>query len=91
MVKLARAEEEILQAILEHFVTNNENVVKVSYDVFPAYALNNIQHYLEILKYNSLISSYYQTLSTVEMYLTPDGIKYFQNKKKSIFPKSAMD
>lgn len=91
MVKLTRVEEEILQVILEYFVTNDENLVKVSYDVFPSYAVNNIQHYLEILKYNSLVSSYYQTLSTVEIYLSPDGINYFQNKKKSIFPKNAAD
>ena len=91
MVKLTRTEEAVLQSILKHFAPNVENLVKVSYDVFPSYTLNNIKEYFDELKYYSLIANYNQTLSTVEIYLTPDGIEYFQNKKKSIFPKNAMD
>lgn len=91
MVKLARAEEEVLQTIIEHYTQNDKNLVNITYDVFPPYTLGNIKHYLDVLKYNSLISSYDQMLAEVDIFLTPDGIEYFPNKKKSIFPKSAKD
>ena len=91
MVTLSKVEEEVLRIILDRFVTNDNNFIRVTYDIFPQYVTNNIMQYLDSLKYKSLIANYYQTLSDIEIYLTPDGIDYFVNKKKQIFPKNSMD
>lgn len=91
MIALSNVEEETLRIILDGFVVNDNNYVKVTYDIFPQYVANNIKQYLDLLKYKSLIANYYQTLSDIEIYLTPDGIKYFENKKKQLFPKNSMD
>lgn len=91
MVALSNVEEDILKSILERFVKNDNNSVKITYGVFPQYTLNNITNYLDTLKYKSVIASYYSTLEDVEIYLSPDGINYFADKKKQIFPKNSMD
>ncbi len=91
MVTLSKVEEEVLRIILDRFVTNDNNFIRVTYDIFPQYVTNSIMQYLDSLKYKSLIANYDQTLSDIEIYLTPDGINYFANKKKQIFPKNSMD
>lgn len=91
MVVLSNAEEDVLKSILERHVKNKDNSVKITYGAFPQYVLSNITNYLEILKYKSLIASYDKTMEDIEIYLTPDGINYFINKKKQIFPKNSMD
>lgn len=91
MIALSNVEEETLQIILDDFVVNDNNYVKVTYDIFPQYIANNIKQYLDLLKYKSLIANYYQMLSDIEIYLTLDGIKYFENKKKQLFSKNSMD
>ena len=42
MVALSNVEEDILKSILERFVKNDNNSVKITYGVFPQYTLNNI-------------------------------------------------
>ncbi len=91
MVVLSKAEENVLWAILTHYVRNDKNFFRTKYDIFPEYTLNNLGQYLESLKSKFLIASYNQMLGIIEMYLTPDGINYFVNKKKQIFPKNSMD
>ncbi len=91
MVTLSKVEEEVLQIILDRFVANDNNFIRVTKDIFPQYVTNNIVQYLDSLKYKSLIANYYQALSDVQIYLTPDGIDYFVNKKKQIFPQNSMD
>lgn len=91
MIALSNVEEETLRIILDGFVVNDNNFIKVTYDIFPQYIANNIKQYLDLFKYKSLIANYYQTLSDIEIYLTPDGINYFTNKKKQLFPKNSMD
>lgn len=88
---LSNAEEDVLKAILQHFVPNDENFVSITYDVLPAYTLNSIKEYLDELQYNSIIASYSQTLSDVDINLTPNGIAYFKNKKNSMFPKNSRE
>ncbi len=91
MVTLSKVEEEVLQIILDRFCQNDNNFIRVTKDIFPQYVSNNIMQYLDSLKHKSLIANYYQALSDVQIYLTPDGIDYFVNKKKQIFPKNSMD
>jgi len=80
-----------LEAILQKFIPNDENLVSVTYDIFPPYTLNNLEQYLRGLQYKSMIASYLQTLSDVDINLTPEGIAYFGNKKKAIFPKNSKE
>ena len=91
MVVLSNVEEEVLKSILRRYLENDNNCVRITYKDFPQYTLNNIRNYLEALKYKSLIASYDKTLEDIEIYLTPDGINYFIDKKKQIFPKNSMD
>ena len=91
MTVLSKAEESVLRAILAHYVRNDKNFFRTKYDIFPEYILNNLGQYLESLKSRSLIASYNQMLEIIEMYLTPDGIDYFVNKKKQIFPTNSME
>lgn len=91
MAVLSKVEENVLWAILTHYVRNDKNFFRTKYDIFPEYTLNNLGQYLESLKSKSLIASYNQMLGIIEMYLTPDGIDYFENKKKQIFPKNSID
>lgn len=91
MVTLSKVEEAVLESILQKFIPNDENYVRVTYDIFPSYMLNNIEQYLRGLKYKAIIASYSQTLSDCDINLTPDGIAYFKNKKKSIFPRNSKE
>lgn len=91
MVVLSNVEEEVLKCILGRFIKNDNNSVKIAYGFFPQYTLDNIRSYLDALKYKSLIASYKKTMEDVEICLTPDGINYFADKKKQIFPKNSMD
>lgn len=91
MVVLSNVEEEVLKSILRRYLENDNNCVRITYKDFPQYTLNNIRNYLEALRYKSLIASYDKTLEDIEIYLTPDGINYFIDKKKQIFPKNSMD
>jgi len=91
MIELLKVEEDVLEAILQKFIPNDENLVSVTYDIFPPYTLNNLEQYLRGLQYKSMIASYLQTLSDVDINLTPEGIAYFGNKKKAIFPKNSKE
>lgn len=91
MIILSKAEEDVLWVILAHYAKNDNNFFRTKYDIFPQYISNNLGQYLESLKSKSLIASYNQMLEIVELYLTPDGIDYFVNKKKQMFPKNSMD
>ena len=91
MIELLKVEEDVLEAILQKYVPNDENYVRATYDIFPSYALNNIGQYFRSLQIKSMIVSYSQTLSNVEINLTPEGIAYFRNKKKAIFPKNSKE
>ncbi len=88
---LSKAEEDVLLAILADYVRNDKKYFKTKYDIFPQYVLNNLRQYLESLKSKLLIASYHQMLDEVEIYLTPDGIDYFINNKKQIFPKNSRE
>lgn len=91
MIELLKVEEDVLEAILQKFIPNDENFVSVTYDIFPPYTVNNLEQYLRDLQYKSMIASYVQTLSDVDINLTPEGIAYFRNKKKAIFPKNSKE
>lgn len=91
MVILSNVEENVLKSILERYVKNEYNSVKTTYDAFPQYILGNLTNYLDMLKCKLLIASYDTTMEDIEIYLTPDGINYFNDKKKQIFPKNSMD
>ena len=88
---LSKVEEDVLESILKKFLPNEENLVCIEYSNFPKYALNSIGDCLQGLQYKSIIASYSQTLSNVKINLTPEGIAYFRNKKKAIFPKNSKD
>lgn len=91
MIELLKVEEDVLEAILQKYVPNDENYVKVTYDIFPPYTANNIGQYLKKLQVKSIIACYSQTLSSVEINLTLEGVAYFRNKKKAIFPKNSKE
>lgn len=91
MIELLKVEEDVLEAILQKYVPNDENYVRTTYDIFPSYVMNNIGQYFRSLQIKSMIVSYSQTLSDVEINLTPEGIAYFRNKKKAIFPKNSKE
>lgn len=91
MIILSKSEEDVLNSILSNFIRNDENYIRVEYNVFPLYTQNSIKDHLDNLKYKSYISSYSQTLSDVDIYLTPEGINYFVNKKIYQFPKNSME
>lgn len=91
MIELLKVEEDVLEAILQKFIPNDENYVRVTYDIFPPYTMNNIVQYLRSLQNKSMIACCSQTLSDVEINLTPEGIAYFRNKKKAIFPKNSKE
>lgn len=91
MIELLKVEEGVLEAILQKYVPNDENYVRATYDIFPSYTRNNIGQYFRSLQIKSMIASYSQTLSDVEINLTPEGIAYFRNKKKAIFPKNSKE
>lgn len=87
---LSTTEETVLACILKEYVPNNENYLQVTYDIFPEYLLINIKKYLDVLETCNFITYYCQTLSDVELYFTEEGIKYFENKKKQLFPLNAI-
>ena len=91
MINLSKAEEDVLQTILDHYVKNDKNSLLITNNDFPQYTSCNLRQYLEFLKNRSLIASFNQTNEDIEIYLTPDGINYFANKKKRMFPKNSMD
>lgn len=91
MINLSKAEEDVLQTILDHYVKNDKNSLLITNNDFPQYASCNLRQYLEFLKNRSLIASFNQTNEDIEIYLTPDGINYFENKKKQAIPKNSMD
>lgn len=91
MVLLSKVEEDVLQAILEHYIENDAYFLSTTYSIFPQYTSNNLFQYLDSLKSRSLIASYNKMTDILDVYLTPDGINYFNNKKKKIFPKNSMD
>lgn len=91
MAVLSRAEEDALWAILRHYESNDNNFFRTKYDIFPQYVSRNLEQYLESLKSKSLIASYNKMLAELEIYLTPDGIDYFINKKKQTIPKNSID
>lgn len=91
MIELLKVEEDVLEAILQKFIPNDDNFISVTYDIFPQYTLNNLEQYLSGLQYKSMIAGYRQYLSEVDINLTPEGIAYFRNKKKAIFPKNSKE
>lgn len=88
---LASPVEETLKLILSKWKENNNNHIKVTWDIFPEYIYINIKEYLDILKYNFFITHYNRTLEDADIYLTQEGIDYFKNKKIALFPKSSME
>lgn len=91
MIELLKVEEDVLEAILQRFIPNDENFVSVTYDIFPPYTVNNLEQYLSGLQYKSMLAGYRQYLSEIDINLTPEGIAYFRNKKKAIFPKNSKE
>lgn len=88
---LSATEEKILECILNELQGNNQNNVKVEYDIFPDNLQNNIKKYLDDLKKHDYIVEYFQSLSNINIYLTQEGIDYFINKKKQLFPQNSID
>ena len=76
--------EEALKVILSQYDGNAEYSVSGNYDLFPVYMKFSLKDIFLKLKYANLIASNTSTLSGWSVFLTPNGITYFEDKKEYI-------
>lgn len=76
--------EIFLSHILEKYDGNDEYSVVLEYDEIPHVLQHSISLELEKLKMYGVISNYFNYLSGGQIYLSINGIKYFENKEKAI-------
>lgn len=76
--------EIFLSHILEKYDGNDEYSVVLDYDEIPQVLQHSISLELEKLKMYGVISNYYNYFSGGKIYLSINGIKYFENKERAI-------
>lgn len=78
-----KTHEEALRIILQKFDGNDEYKVTGDYSDFPVYVRHSIKDTTETLKALGYIAMPAICLDSWEVTLTPDGISYFEDKKRS--------
>ena len=80
------ASEELLKILIDLYSgnENENNYVKGSYDAVPARIADSFSLEIEKLSMYGMISSPNVYLGGWEMYLTPQGLHYFDNKEKAM-------
>lgn len=79
---LDRACEDALRVILEKYDGNDSLSVSGGYDVFPKYMRFSLSDIFTKLKLSGVIASEISTMEAWNVYLTPNGITYFDDKKR---------
>lgn len=82
MRMLDKMTEEALKIILSQYDGNTDYCVSGNYDLFPVYMKFSLEDIFLKLKYANLIASNISTLSGWSVFLTPNGITYFEDKKE---------
>ncbi len=76
--------EIFLRHILEKYDGNDKYSVVLEYDEIPQVLQHSVSLELEKLKMYGVISNYFNYFSGGQIYLSINGIKYFENKEKAI-------
>jgi ribosomal protein S20 len=79
---LDRACEDALRVILEQYYGNDSLSVSGCYDVFPKYMRFSLGDIFTRLKLSGVIASEINTFEAWNVYLTTNGVTYFDDKKR---------
>ncbi len=79
---LNKMQEDMLKTILECYDGNESLEVNGSYQVFPKYMKLSIKEAMMQLKSRGLIASFNIFLNGWSIFLTPNGISYFEDKEE---------
>lgn len=88
MIILQPMEEETLKILLEHYDGNKDNCVNGDYEWFPIYIQMSINDVIDKLKMAGVIAKEMMYLGGFGVYLTPNGITYFEDKEKYLKQKA---
>ena len=81
--------EEVLQKVLDCYDGNENHRVSGTYDIFPEYLRQSLTLEFEILRMCGIVATSPRLLGeNWQLYLTPQGKNYFDNKEKVIASKS---
>jgi len=90
MKTLDKMTQQVLKSILSQYDGNSQFSIRGNYDLFPEYMKFSINDIFLKLKASGLIASYSLVLGRWSLYLTPDGISYFADKKSALKEKLTM-
>lgn len=88
MVLLQPMEEEALKILLEHYDGNKDNCVNGDYEWFPTYIQMSINDVIDKMKMAGVIAKEMMFLGGFGVYLTPNGITYFEDKEEYLKQKA---
>jgi hypothetical protein len=89
MQKLNNMVETALKIILDTYDGNTEFSVKGKYELFPEYMHLSLGDVFDELKTYGYITFSKLPIASWSIYLTPDGLSYFQNKEEQEKEKNA--
>jgi hypothetical protein len=81
---LNKMQEDALKVILQRYDGNTDLLAKGGYDAFPTYMMLALSEVFAQLKAFGVIASTSNDLSVWRVYLTPNGVSYFEDQQRQI-------
>lgn len=76
--------EELLAIILDNYTENEENRAQIDTEIIPKRMRYSVKYELEKLRMYGVLTSYLDYISACSVYISADGLEYFENKKLAL-------